>query len=128
MTEYEIMLILDPEAPEGRHDEIIARTRELVEGGGGTWDGHDPWGRRKLAYEIGKQGEGVYHVLYFTCDAEVRDEISRVLKIADGVMRHGAFRRIVPPARSQARPPAPSGAAEPAEYAAPVGEDVQEGA
>ena len=35
---------------------------------GGTWVGHDPWGRRKLAYEIDKKTDGVYHLLQF--DAE----------------------------------------------------------
>ena len=46
------------------------------------------WGRRKLAYEIGHKGEGAYHLLQFTSDAATLDEISRVLRIDDGVMRH----------------------------------------
>ena len=56
--DYEILLMLDPELPEARQDEIIARIRELIENGGGTWVGHDPWGRRKLAYEIDKKTDG----------------------------------------------------------------------
>ena len=65
MNEYEILLMLDPELPEERGNEILARVREQVEGDGGTWDGHEPWGRRKLAYEIDHKGEGVYHLLLF---------------------------------------------------------------
>ena len=45
-------------AARGAADEILARMRELVEKDGGSWDGHEPWGRRKLAYEIGHKGEG----------------------------------------------------------------------
>jgi ribosomal protein S6 len=30
VNDYEILLMLDPETPEERHDEIIARTRELI--------------------------------------------------------------------------------------------------
>ena len=100
-TEYEILLMLDPELPEERQEEILRRTRELVEQGGGTWDRHDPWGRRKLAYEIGHKDEGVYHLIEFTAEPATLDEASRILKITDGVMRHMACRRIE---RSPGRP------------------------
>ena len=94
MNEYEILLLLDPDLAEARQDEVVARTRELVERSGGTWDLHDVWGRRKLAYEIGHKGEGIYHLLQFSCGAETLDEISRVLRIDDAVMRHMPTRRI----------------------------------
>ena len=70
MTEYEILLLLDPDLDEDRQSEIVSRTRDLVEKGGGSWDLHDPWGRRKLAYEIAHKGEGSYHLLQFTCESE----------------------------------------------------------
>jgi len=94
VTTYEILLMLDPELPEERQDEILARTRELVEKSGGTWRSHDAWGRRRLAYEIGHKAEGVYHLVVFESDAPTLDEITRVLKIDDGVMRHLATRHI----------------------------------
>ena len=93
MTPYEILLMLDPELPEERQSEIVQRTRELVERGGGSVDSHDVWGRRKLAYEIDHKTDGTYHLLTFSADPETLDEISRVLKITDGVMRHLAVRR-----------------------------------
>ena len=71
MTTYEILLLLDPEQAEARQDEIVARARELVEKGGGTWRSHDAWGRRRLAYPIAKKEEGVYHLVVF--DAERGD-------------------------------------------------------
>ena len=94
MNEYEILLLLDPDLDDERQSEVVSRARELVESGGGTWDLHDTWGRRKLAYEIDHKGEGSYHLLHFTCDAGTLDEVSRVLRIDDGVMRHMATRRI----------------------------------
>jgi small subunit ribosomal protein S6 len=93
VNDYEILLMLDPETPEERHDEIIARIRELVEQGGGTWLSHDPWGRRRLAYEIDHKTDGVYHLLQFDAAAETLNEVTRVLKITDGVIRHMATRR-----------------------------------
>ena len=94
VNDYEILLMLDADLDEERHNEIISRTRELVETGGGTWVGHDPWGRRKLAYEIQKKTDGVYHLLQFDADPATLDELTRILKITDGVMRHLATRRI----------------------------------
>ena len=94
MNDYEIMLLLDPELAEERSNEIIQRLRDSVDGAKGTWDGHEPWGRRRLAFEIDHKGEAVYHLLLFTAPAETLAEITRVLKITDGVMRHGAFRRV----------------------------------
>src|SRR5215471_2653739 len=86
--------MLDPDLPEERQTEIVTRAREAIERDGGTWDKHDPWGRRRLAYEIDHKAEGAYHLLHFTSEPETLDEVSRVLRIDDGVMRHMATRRI----------------------------------
>jgi len=94
MVAYEILLMLDPELAEERQEEIVGRTRELIERGGGTWVRQDVWGRRRLAYEIKHKGEGIYHLLQFDAEAETLDELSRILRITDGVMRHLATRRI----------------------------------
>ena len=93
MTEYEILLLLDPELSDEKQTEIVGRVNTLVQQGGGTFERHDPWGRRKLAYPIDKKEEGVYHLLSFTSSPETLDELSRVLKIDDDVMRHMATRR-----------------------------------
>jgi small subunit ribosomal protein S6 len=118
VNEYEIMLLLDPELAEERANEIIQRVRDAVESGGGKWDGHEPWGRRRLAYEIAHKGEAVYHLLLFAAPVETLDEITRVLKITDGVVRHGAYRRVEgsthQKAPAQAPAPAPAPAAAPA--------------
>ena len=117
VTTYEILLMLDPEGAEAHQDEVIARLRELVEKGGGTWRSHDAWGRRRLAYEIDKKPEGVYHLIVFESSPETLDEISRVLKIDDAVMRHLATKHVEGSRTSAPRDetPAPAAAA-----AAPV--------
>jgi len=121
MTTYEILLMLDPEGAEAHQDELIARVRELVEGAGGTWRSHDAWGRRRLTYPIAKKTEGVYHLVVFEAGTETLDEISRVLKIDDAVMRHMATRHIEGSRTSAPRDdtPAPAPAAAPAPAPAP---------
>jgi small subunit ribosomal protein S6 len=93
VTEYEILLLLDPDLPEERQAEVVARVQALIEQGGGTVERHDAWGRRRLAYPIQKKEEGVYHLVSFTAETETLDELSRVLKIDDDVLRHMATRR-----------------------------------
>jgi small subunit ribosomal protein S6 len=93
VIDYEILLMLDPELPEERQAEIVTRVRENIERAGGRWDGHDVWGRRRLAYEIDHKSEGDYHLVTFASEPEALEEVSRVLKITDGVMRHLAVRR-----------------------------------
>jgi small subunit ribosomal protein S6 len=94
VAQYEILLMLDPDLPEDRQEEIIKRARELVEKAKGTWVRHDVWGRRRLAYEINHKGEGSYHLLNLDAEPETLEELSRILRITDGVMRHLAVRRI----------------------------------
>jgi small subunit ribosomal protein S6 len=122
VNEYEIMLLLDPELAEQRANEIIQRIRDSVDASGGTWDGHEPWGRRRLAYEIAHKGEAVYHLLLFTCSVETLDEITRVLKITDGVVRHGAYRRVKGSTHQKA--PAQVGAPAPASAGAGSADDT----
>ena len=125
MNEYEIMLLLDPELAEERANEIIQRIRTAVEGAQGTWDGHEPWGRRRLAYEIDHKGEAVYHLLLLTAAPETLAEITRVLKITDGVVRHGAYRRVKGSQHHKAPAQAPPAAA-PASVSAASDDDTDE--
>jgi small subunit ribosomal protein S6 len=94
VVSYEVLLMLDPELADERQLEIVTRMREQIERSGGSWSTHDAWGRRRLAYEIDKKNEGAYHLVTFQSEPEALDEMSRVLRISDGVMRHLAVRRI----------------------------------
>jgi small subunit ribosomal protein S6 len=99
---YEIMLLIEPEVAEERHTEIIERTKATVTGAGGTWHGVDPWGKRKLAYEINHHTEAFYYVLTFDAPVAALEEAARVLRITDGVLRFMAVARAVPTAQAPA--------------------------
>jgi small subunit ribosomal protein S6 len=123
VNDYEILLMLDPELAEERQGEILTRTQDLITQQGGDWESQQPWGRRKLAYEIDHKSEGVYHLLTFRSTPETLDEVSRVLKITDGVMRHMATRRPKPHRRSDGATPT----AEPDASPAPAEEETTDG-
>src|SRR3954466_3967999 len=121
--------MLDPEGAETHQDDLLARVRDLVEKGGGTWRSHDAWGRRRLAYPIAKKAEGVYHLVVFEAGAETLDEISRVLKIDDGVLRHMATKHIEGSKTSAPRddPPRPRPGSLPRNRAPPRRGGVRDG-
>ena len=86
------MLIVNPNADEERQKEIVDRLRATVEKGEGTIAGTDEWGKKKLAYEIKKETEGVYSVITFTAAPETLAEVERVLGITDEVLRYKTIR------------------------------------
>ena len=96
------MLLIEPEVAEERHTEIIERTKATVTEGGGTWHGVEPWGKRKLAYEINHHADAFYYVLTFDAPVPALEEATRVLRITDGVLRYMAVAK--PPAKTAAAP------------------------
>ncbi|MCX6372360.1 MAG: 30S ribosomal protein S6 [Actinobacteria bacterium] len=87
INKYELMLIVNPNADEERQTEILERLRATVEKGTGNVAGVDEWGKKKLAYEIKKEPEGIYSVITFTAAPATLAEIERVLGITDEVLR-----------------------------------------
>lgn len=90
---YESLILIDPDTTDERQDEIIGRVRDIVLGGGGTWDALDPWGKRKLSYEIDKKTEAHHWMVHFSSDRDPLAEVNRVLGITDEVVRHKTVRR-----------------------------------
>jgi small subunit ribosomal protein S6 len=81
------MLILNPAVEADRQSEIIDRLRATVEQNSGRVVGIDDWGKRKLAYEIAGDSEGLYSVITFTTSPQTVAEVERVLRITDDVVR-----------------------------------------
>jgi small subunit ribosomal protein S6 len=87
------MLVLDPEADEARQEDVIARIRQIVEAAGGQLEAADALGRQRLAYEILKRTEAFRWVVTLTAPAAAVEEVDRVLRIHDDVLRHMIVRR-----------------------------------
>jgi small subunit ribosomal protein S6 len=100
--EYELVLMLDPEVPDERRDQIADETRKRIESGG-TLKHDTSWGMRKLAYEIRQRTEADYRLFRFEGEGGVLDDLNHSLRIADGVLRFRVFKvdptspAIVPP-------------------------------
>ena len=86
--QYELVYIVTPEASEQDVAELHTQIEAIVERFKGTFDKTENWGRRRLAYEIGKHREGTYVVETITGSGELMKEIDRRLKVSDLVIRH----------------------------------------
>jgi small subunit ribosomal protein S6 len=88
--EYELVLMLDPEAPDSRRDEIATGARQRIESAG-ELKHSDDWGVRKMAYEIQQRNEADYRFYRFIAEGPVLDDLDHTLKITDGVLRFRIF-------------------------------------
>jgi small subunit ribosomal protein S6 len=86
------MLMLNPGIEDGRQSEILDRLTATVEKGEGKVASVDDWGKRKLAYEIAGQSDGLYSVVTFNSAPDILAEVERVLRITDDVMRFQTVR------------------------------------
>jgi small subunit ribosomal protein S6 len=92
MRHYEVMLILDPSLEDKDAKAAVDRFMTTITSRGGTVTGIDHWGKRRLAYEIRHIEEGYYTVVDLEGTPETVDELSRVLFLADNVIRHKVIR------------------------------------
>jgi small subunit ribosomal protein S6 len=84
---YELLLILDPTLDERTVAPSIDTFLNVIRQGGGTVEKVDIWGKRRLAYEIDKNPEGIYAVINVNCPAAVVSELDRQLNLNESVLR-----------------------------------------
>ncbi|MGH2991670.1 MAG: 30S ribosomal protein S6 [Solirubrobacterales bacterium] len=89
--DYELVLMLDPEAPDGRRDEVAGETQKRIESAGQLKHA-DTWGTRKLAFEIRQRTEADYRFYRFEAERDLLEQLDHSLKITDGVLRFRIFK------------------------------------
>jgi len=90
---YETMLLLRPEQEEEQVTATVERIQGIIQADGGEMKNVDRWGKRRLAYEVNNQHEGIYLVLTFTSGPAALKEMNRVLGLAEEVLRHFTIRK-----------------------------------
>ena len=91
VSEYELVLMLDPESPDEQRDKIASDARTRIESSG-SLKAEKAWGLRKLAYEIEKRNEADYRFFRFETESPLLDELNHNLRITDGVLRFRIFK------------------------------------
>ena len=104
---YDLMLMLDPNAPEERQQQIAAEVQTMIETDG-TLVGHHDWGMRRMSFEIRHRPDAAYHLYQFEGSNELLERLDHTLKITDGVLRFRIIRL------KPGSPPPPEPRSEPA--------------
>jgi len=92
MRRYELMVILDPDLDERTIAPSLEQFLTVVRTGGGTVEKVDVWGKRRLAFEIRKKGDGFYAVIDLAAEPAVVAELDRQLNLNESVLRTKVMR------------------------------------
>jgi small subunit ribosomal protein S6 len=84
---YELMYILDPSLDEDATQALMGQIEDFMDKQGVTLEKTEPWGKRRLAYQIGKHLEGYYVLSHLRAGSGAVAELERKLRVTDGVMR-----------------------------------------
>jgi small subunit ribosomal protein S6 len=88
LRDYEMVLILSPEATEGGSDAATDKVNQLITERGGSLSNVEQWGKRKLAYPIKHFMEGGYVLTRFQLKPKLIKELEENLRISEEVVRH----------------------------------------
>lgn len=87
MNKYELLYIIASDASEEKREELIKKFSSYVEAKGGTIEGIDKWGMRKLAYPINFKNEGYYVLMNITMKPEEVEPMAKLMNITEGIVR-----------------------------------------
>lgn len=87
MQAYEVMYIIRPDLDEEAVKANVDKFAEVVNANGGSDLKVDLWGKRRLAYEVKKFNDGVYVLMNFNGEARTVEELERLMKISDAVIK-----------------------------------------
>ncbi len=92
MRNYEIIFIVRPDATEEDVDKLISQMEGVVTGTGGKLEKVEKLGRRRLAYRVAKQREGIYILFRVQGSGDTVKEFERRLKVIDAVIKYMTVR------------------------------------
>jgi small subunit ribosomal protein S6 len=92
MRQYELMVILDPNLDERTVQPSLETFLNVVRTDGGSVEKVEVWGKRRLAYEIAKNADGIYAVIEVTCEPATIAELDRQLGLNESVLRTKVLR------------------------------------
>jgi small subunit ribosomal protein S6 len=88
MRRYELMLLLRPDLEDDKLQAAVEKVTRAIVNGGGSLSKVSPWGKRRLAYDIGQHREASYFLIHFDIEPSQVREIERGMLITEEILRH----------------------------------------
>lgn len=95
MRHYEVVFMVHPDQSE-QISKMMDRYKTMIAEDGGKIHRHEDWGRRQLAYPIKKLHKAHYVLLNIECSNDVIDEMQKLFRFNDAVLRHVILRKDAP--------------------------------
>ena len=92
MNKYETVFIINPSVEEAGVKELTQKFSDLINSDGKV-ESVEEMGKRKLAYEIKKNSEGIYVLINFEANPALIKELERVYRIPDEVIKFIVVRK-----------------------------------
>ena len=90
--QYEILFIAEQNLGEAEVDTLTATVKGFIEKENGTVEKVEKWGKKRLAYTIGKNREGSYVLMIANAPGSSISEVERRMRVTDGILRFLAIR------------------------------------
>ncbi|MBI5179534.1 MAG: 30S ribosomal protein S6 [Nitrospinae bacterium] len=87
MPKYEAVIIVEPEKSEEQVTQLTNDLKAFIEKEGGTVDHIEQWGKKKLAYTVGKHRYGYYTMFHYTAPGEAVAKVERNLRLNETVIK-----------------------------------------
>ncbi len=88
MRKYEILYIIRPNIEEEAKKALVERFDSILTDNGAEIIESKEWGKRRLAYEIKKYRDGIYHIVKVHSEPKAVQEFDRLARINDDIIRH----------------------------------------
>lgn len=88
MKQYEVMYILKPSDKEDYYENAFKKYEDVINHNNGKVEKTDKWGIKRLAYVINDCKDGYYVLSCFTGTPSTVNELDRVLRLDENVLRH----------------------------------------
>lgn len=93
MNKYELALVVNAKIEDDARAAVVEKAKEYITRAEGTITEVEEWGKKKLAYEIQKMGEGFFYFIQFDAPATAPSQLEQNVRIMDNVLRYLCVRK-----------------------------------
>ena len=92
MNKYETVIIVDPNTEAEVVERITNDVKEIITNSGGTIDKVDNWGKKRLAYEVQGNRDGIYVLINFESDPNLIQSLARSYGLTEQIIKYMTVR------------------------------------
>ncbi len=94
LNKYETIIIIDPNVDTETVDKVTSELQNIItgDGSGGIVTKLENWGKRKLAYDVKRNKEGIYILFDYETDPKVIQRLERYCILSESIIKHMTVR------------------------------------